>query len=117
MAGKPVQLSQRRAERRRRAEREFLPAALEIIETPVSPGGRIMMAAVGLLVLVSIVWACIGKLDVVATATGKLIPTGKIKLIQPLEIGVVKRIRVGDGDHVLKGDVLIELDPTTNAAD
>ena len=58
-----------------------------------------------------------GKLDIVSSATGRIIPSGQIKIIQPLEIGVVKRIMVADGDHVDAGDVLIELDPTTNAAD
>ena len=102
---------------RRRDEREFLPAALEIIETPVSPVGRIMMGIVGLLVLLAISWACIGRLDIVATATGRLVPSGQIKLIQPFKIGVVKKITVADGDHVAAGDVLIELDPTTGTAD
>src|SRR5579863_2360223 len=76
--------------RRNRDEREFLPAALEIIETPVSPAGRIMMGVVGLLVVVAIAWAWIGQVDIVATANGRIIPSGQIKLIQPLEIGVVK---------------------------
>ena len=102
---------------RRREEREFLPAALEIIETPVSPTGRIMMGVVGLLMVVAIAWACVGQLDIVATANGRVIPSGQIKLIQPLEIGVVKKISVADGDHVAAGDVLIELDPTADAAD
>jgi hemolysin D len=102
---------------RRRDEREFLPAALEIIETPVSPVGRTMMGVVVLLVVVAIGWACIGQLDIVATATGRIIPSGQIKVIQPLQIGVVKKIRVADGDHVAAGDVLVEIDPTTDAAD
>src|SRR5215469_2914023 len=102
---------------RRREEREFLPAALEIVETPVSPTGRIMMGVVCLLVLVAIGWACIGRFDIVATATGRLVPSGQIKLIQPLEIGVVKRIAVTDGDRVAAGDVLVELDTTSNLAD
>jgi hemolysin D len=38
-------------------------------------------------------------------------------MIQPLEIGVVKRIAVTEGDHVRSGDVLVELDPTTTEAD
>jgi hemolysin D len=101
----------------RRDEREFLPAALEIIETPVSVAGRVMIVVIIVLVAVAIFWACLGKLDIVSTATGRIIPSGQIKLIQPLEIGVVKRIMVADGDHVEAGDVLIELDPTTNAAD
>ena len=101
----------------RRDELEFLPAALEIIETPVSVAGRAMIRVIVVLVAVAIAWACFGKLDIVSSATGRIIPSGQIKIIQPLEIGVVKRIMVADGDHVDAGDVLIELDPTTNAAD
>lgn len=114
---KLIPLPQLITARRYRAEREFLPAALEIIETPVSATGRLMMGVIVVLVAVAIVWACVGKIDIVATANGRLIPAGQIKLIQPLEIGVVKRIMVADGDHAQAGDVLIELDSTTNAAD
>jgi hemolysin D len=117
MEGKPIPLQQRSSDRPRRAEREFLPAALEIIETPASPAGRIMMGVIGVLIVVAIGWACVGRLDIVATANGRVIPSGQIKLIQPLEIGVVRSIIVADGDHVAAGDILIELDPTTNAAD
>jgi hemolysin D len=113
----PQRMPERAVQRRRRAEREFLPAALEIIETPVSPAGRVMMGVVGLLVIVAVAWASVGQLDIVATANGRVIPSGQIKLIQPLEIGVVKKINVADGDHIAAGDVLIEIDPTTNAAD
>ena len=62
-------------------------------------------------------WACVGQIGIVAIANGRIIPSGQVKVIQPLEIGVVKRIRVTDGDHVAAGDVLIEIDPTTDAAD
>lgn len=112
-----VPAPQRMPVRRTRDEREFLPAALEIIETPVSPAGRVMMAVIGLLVVVAVVWASIGQIDIVATATGRIIPSGEIKLIQPLQIGVVKRIAVAEGDRVTADQVLVELDPTTNAAD
>ena len=107
----------RRAKRRSRHELEFLPAAIEITETPTSTAGRIMMGAIVALVAVAIVWACFGELDIVAAANGRVIPSGQIKVIQPLEIGVVKEIMVADGDHVAAGDVLIKLDPTTDAAD
>jgi hemolysin D len=116
-AARVTRMPQRSAARRLPAEREFLPAALEIIETPVSPVGRIMMAAVGLLLVIAIVWASVSSIDIVATASGRVIPSGQIKLIQPLQIGVVKAIAVSDGDHVRAGDILVELDPTTNAAD
>jgi hemolysin D len=105
------------AKRRRPAELEFLPAALEIIETPASPLGRITMLTIVALVAIAIAWACIGKVDIIATATGRLIPSGQVKIVQPFEIGVVKAIHVTDGDHVQAGDLLVELDPTTNAAD
>lgn len=98
-------------------ERDFLPAALEIIETPASPLGRVTMAVIGALVLVAILWACFGKVDIIATATGRIIPSGQVKVIQPFEIGVVKAIHVADGDHVKVGDLLLELDPTTDRAD
>jgi hemolysin D len=114
---KLIPFPRRSTERRTRHELEFLPAALEIIETPTSAAGRIMMGVIAALVAVAIGWACIGQLDIVATATGRLIPSGQIKLIQPLEIGVVKKIIVNDGDHVAAGDVLVELDPTTDTAD
>lgn len=105
------------AERRRAAELEFLPAALEIIETPPSPLGRITMAVLAALIVIAILWACLGKVDIIATATGRIIPSGQIKLIQPFEIGVVKTIAVTDGDHVHAGDLLLELDATNNIAD
>jgi membrane fusion protein, hemolysin D len=114
---KLIPFPRRWAERLREDEREFLPAALEIVETPVSAVGRVMMGFLVILVAVAIAWACLGELDIVASANGRIIPSGQIKLIQPLEIGVVKRIMVADGDRVRAGDVLIELDTTTNAAD
>jgi membrane fusion protein, hemolysin D len=114
---KLIPFPRRVAERRTRHELEFLPAAIEIIETPTSAAGRIMMGVVVTVVAVAIGWAWIGQLDIVATANGRIIPSGQVKVIQPLEIGVVKNIGVTDGDHVATGDVLLEIDPTTDAAD
>jgi hemolysin D len=114
---KLIPFPRRSTERRTRHELEFLPAALEIIETPTSTAGRIMMGAIGALVLAAILWACLGRLDIVATATGRIVPSGQIKVIQPLDIGVVKKIMVAGGDHVRAGQVLVELDPTTDQAD
>ncbi len=117
VARKLIPFPRRRTERRGEDEREFLPAALEIVETPVSVAGRVMMGTAAVAVALAVAWACIGKLDIVAIANGRIIPSGQIKLIQPLEIGVVKKIMVADGDEVRTGDVLVELDTTTAAAD
>jgi len=98
-------------------EREFLPAALEILETPPSPAGRALAFIIGVFFTIAVAWAFLGKVDVQATAPGRLLPTGKIKLIQPLDPGLVRAILVQDGDHVRAGQVLIELDPTDATAD
>jgi hemolysin D len=102
---------------RRGAELEFLPAALEIVETPASPAGRTIAATIMLFFALAIAWACFSRIDIIATATGKIVPTGRVKVIQPFEIGVVRAIHVQDGQAVKAGDVLIELDPTIDQAE
>jgi len=98
-------------------ETEFLPAVLEIIETPPSPMGRTLMWTVVTLVVVALVWSIVGHTDEVAVAPGKLIPTGYVKVIQAEDKGIVKQIQVRDGQKVKQGDVLMELDPLFTAAD
>jgi hemolysin D len=107
----------RRPQTRRGEELAFLPAALEIVETPPSPIGRSIGAAIILLFCVALVWACWGTIDIVASATGKIMPSSRVKVIQPFETGVVRSIQVQDGQKVRAGDVLVELDPTTNEAE
>ncbi|MFZ2138872.1 MAG: biotin/lipoyl-binding protein, partial [Xanthobacteraceae bacterium] len=107
----------RRVPQRRAEELAFLPAALEIVETPPSPIGRAIAVVIILLFCTALAWASWGTIDIVASATGKIVPSGRTKVIQPLETGVVRAIRVEDGQTVKAGDVLIELDPTVNAAD
>jgi hemolysin D len=103
--------------RRREYELAFLPAALEIVETPPSPIGRAIGLAIVGFFLLALAWAWFGTIDIVATAPGKIIPSGRSKVVQPFEIGVVRAIRVHDGQSVEQGDVLIELDPTINGAE
>src|SRR5262249_54270764 len=100
----------------RAQELAFLPAALEIMETPPSPIGRAIGSTIMLLFCAALVWAWAGTIDIVASATGKIVPSGRTKVIQPFETSVVRSIRVQDGQAVKAGGVLIELDPTVNAA-
>lgn len=102
--------------RRHDYETAFLPAALEVVETPPSPIGRALGVTIILLFCVALAWAAIGKVDVVATAPGKIVVKGRTKVIQPAETGVVRAIHVRDGATVKAGDVLIELDSTITAA-
>ncbi|HEU4806558.1 MAG TPA: HlyD family type I secretion periplasmic adaptor subunit [Nitrobacter sp.] len=103
--------------RRREAEIAFLPAALEIAETPPSPAGRAIAASIMAVFCVALAWASLGSVDIVATSTGKIVPGGRTKLVQPFETGVVRAVHVRDGQTVKAGDVLIELDPTMTGAD
>ncbi len=105
------------AEKLKRQAYQFLPAALEVTETPPSPIGRVISLLIILLFTLAVAWGWYGKLDVVATAQGKIIPSGRVKTIQPLEIGTVKFIHVKDGQLVKKGDTLITLDNTLIEAD
>ena len=100
-----------------KAEHEFLPAALEIMEKPPSPGLRWLLLMTCVLFVLALIWAVIGKIDVVATAAGKTVPGENVKIVQPIEIGAVRAIHVKNGQFVKKGQLLIELDPTIATAD
>ncbi len=100
-----------------RSDHEFLPAALEIMEKPPSPGLRWLMLSLCGLFVVALIWSIVGRVDVVATASGKVIPSGNVKQIQPIEIGYVRAIHVTNGQHVEAGQLLVELDPTVVAAE
>lgn len=99
-----------------RAEHVFLPAALEIMEKPPSPGLRWLMLMTCALMVLALIWAIIGRVDVVATAAGKTVPGENVKIVQPIEIGAVRAIHVKNGQFVKKGQLLIELDPTRTVA-
>lgn len=95
----------------------FMPAALEIMETPPHPLAHWISRTLMALFTFGVVWACISKVNIVATAEGKIIPSARIKQIQPSEKGVVKNILVKEGDHVIEGQALVELDRTMTASD
>jgi hemolysin D len=107
----------RKVKARSADELAFLPAALEIVETPPSPIGRAIGAVLIALFCASLAWSAWGAIDIVASAPGKVVSGGRSKVVQPFETGVVRAIRVQDGQRVKAGDVLIELDPTVNAAE
>ena len=98
-------------------EVQFLPAALALQEQPVHPAPRYTQWTIMAFAALTLLWACVGEIDVVATASGKIVPSGKSKVIQPSEVAVVKAIHVYDGQQVKAGDLLIELDTSMTGAD
>jgi hemolysin D len=101
----------------KRSTYAFMPAALEVEETPASPIGRAIIWVIVILFVSVVVWGIVGKIDVVAVGHGKIIPSGRIKTIQPLEIGKVKTIHVQEGQAVTQGQSLVTLDSTATQAD
>lgn len=103
--------------RRGALEREFLPAALELQDTPPNPLPRVILWTLMAAFLIALLWATLGRIDTVAVATGKVIPSTRAQIIQPVDTAVVRAIHVTDGQAVKAGDVLVELDATAAGAE
>ncbi len=92
---------------------EFKPVLSEIEDSPVSPLGRFTFWTVVSIMIITVLWLTIGKVDIVVSARGIVIPDGEAKIIQPLDTGVISKILVKEGDLVKKGQPLMEIDPAT----
>lgn len=99
------------------AEHAFSPNAL-ILQRPM-PWAAARMISLGIcaMALCALVFAWLAPMDIVVSSQGRVIPSGRSKVIQPLESGVVRTIAVRDGQSVKAGDLLVELDPTNAQAD
>lgn len=102
---------------RKKDENEFLPAHLELIETPVSKKPRLIAYLIMLFLALAILLASIGKVEIVATAPGKLAFSGRSKEIKPIENAIVENIFVQDGQFVEKGELLVDLNALGTDAD
>jgi len=102
---------------RHREDQAFLPADLEILETPPSPVRLALILLVCAFVSVALAWSWLGRIEIIATAEGKIQPTGRVKVVQPLEIGKVAEINVRNGQSVKAGEALVVLDHGDAGAD
>ena len=98
-------------------DREFLPAALEILETPPSPKPVALMLIICGFFAAALAWSFFGRLDVHAVAPGKIETVGRAKVIQPFDSGKIAEIHIANGQRVKAGEVLLELDPADAEAD
>ncbi|WP_082537078.1 MULTISPECIES: HlyD family type I secretion periplasmic adaptor subunit [unclassified Aureimonas] len=103
--------------RRNRRDQEFLPAAIEILETPPSPVGIAFLWIICIFTIAALTWCWFGRLDVVAIAQGKVQPTGRVKIIQPKEMARIASVLVENGQHVAKGETLAILEASDADAD
>ncbi len=100
-----------------RREREFLPEELEVLETPPSPVALVLAGFVLIAAAAAVAWSLIGRLDIHATLAGKIIPAGKVKVVEPLITGSIAGIAVREGEQVARGQLLARIEPTEQAAD
>ncbi len=98
-------------------EAEFLPAALALQGKPVSPAARLTAKVMGALVLALLIWAIVGKMDIIVNAQGKVIPGGYTKTIASVDVASVKKLYVEEGQAVKAGDLLVELDTSATDAE
>lgn len=96
---------------------DFKPILAEIEERPTNPLGTYFLWTIISLMIIVLLTLFLVKIDVVVSARGKIIPIGDVKVIQPLETGVITRIHIKEGDYVKKGDMLLEIDPSVDTAD
>jgi len=92
---------------------EFKPTLSEIEDNPASPLGLFTFWTIVALIIITISWLIIGKVDVVVSARGMVIPDGEVKIIQPLDTGSIRQILVKEGDFVKAGQTLMEIDPSS----
>lgn len=95
----------------------FSPPLLRLQDAPPNPLGQKVLWLLAGMLLVLILWALIGKLDIVAVAEGKLIPQSYLKIVQPADAGIVKEILVREGETVKAGQVLMRMDTLITEAD
>lgn len=95
--------------KRKDDELAFLPAHLELVETPVSAAPKWTARLILCFVFIALIWAVFSEIDIVATGQGRVIISGYSKTIQPLENSVVSAVYVHNGQEVKKGDLLIRL--------
>lgn len=96
---------------------DFHPPLVRLQHRAPNPQGRRVLWAILALVAFLIVWALLGRLDIVAVADGKLVPASYLKIVQPSEAGIVKDILVREGETVRAGQVLMRMDALITEAD
>ncbi|BHH84977.1 HlyD family type I secretion periplasmic adaptor subunit [Desulforhopalus sp. 52FAK] len=100
-----------------RRDFEFMPATLEVLDRPPAPFSQAMLIFIVVFAAFVIGWSWYAKMDIVVNGMGVVIPKGKVKVVQPLEPGIVKAIHVRDGQMVKAGDLLISMDNTDSSND
>ncbi len=90
---------------------EFKPILAEIEDAPLNPIGNTVFWTIVIFIIIAALWMYLGKVDIVITARGLIIPTGEEKVIQSLDKGVVTTISVQEGEYVSKDQIVAIVTP------
>lgn len=85
---------------------DFMPDILEIIEKPASRHGKTIIWSSTTFVITIFIWALLSEMDVVVTAQGNIMPAEGVVNIQMPFTGMVKEVKVSNGEQVEEGQVL-----------
>lgn len=96
---------------------DFAPGLLSIQESPPARLPRAVMYTVATLFVILALWANFGKLNIIASAEGRLVPQTYVKIVQPADAGIVQEILVKEGEAVQAGQVLMRMDTKLAEAD
>lgn len=93
---------------------EFKPLLVELEDRPQNPLGKSILYIVLFIIVFSVAWLIFAKVDIVVSANGKVVPDGEIKILKPLESGVIHKILVKEGDKIKANEPLILVDPSVS---
>lgn len=80
------------------------------VEDDERRAGRHLIWAVGLTLLIALIWASNFHLDEITKGQGKVIPSSREQVIQSLDAGILAEMYVHEGDSVEKDQILLRID-------
>ncbi len=97
----------------REPSHEALHSAIELEERPPPESLARLIAAICAFLLLGLLWSVITRVDIIARASGTVIPAADVIAIQHAEGGNVAAILVREGETVTAGQTLLRLAPAS----
>jgi len=95
-----------------RSDSDYLSDASAAVLLQTPRGGRLILWLTVVFVCTAIAWANWAELDEVTTGNGRVIPSRHIQEVQNLEGGILTALLVDEGERVVKGQPLLQIDDT-----
>ena len=92
------------------SDTDFKALAKEMAGKQRNSSSVLLLSIITLIVII-VLWASVTELDNVVRGSGKTVSEAQNQLVQSSEPGVIRKRYVNEGDLVLKGDLLFDIDP------